>query len=74
MKQKRIRLSDQVRLAVGTASMSRYAICKAIGMDQSVMSRFMAGKGGLSMEVLDALAEVLNLELRPASKRARKNK
>jgi len=58
---KRAKLSDQVRRAVNQSGMSRYAICKAIGMDQSIMSRFMTGKGGLQMDSLDALADVLGL-------------
>jgi transcriptional regulator with XRE-family HTH domain len=61
------KLSDQVRRAVDDSSLSRYAICKAIGMDQSVMSRFMSGKGGLSMETLDALADLLNLQFKPTT-------
>jgi predicted XRE-type DNA-binding protein len=61
MEKKRVKLSAQVRQAVDDSSMSRYAICKAIGMDQSVMSRFMNGKGGLQQDSLDALADILGL-------------
>jgi transcriptional regulator with XRE-family HTH domain len=57
-------LTDQVRRAVNDSPLSRYAICKAAGIDQAVMSRFMAGKAGLSLKSLDALAEVLGLELK----------
>ena len=46
------------------SGMSRYSICKAISMEQSIMSRFMTGKGGLSMAKLDALAGLLGLELK----------
>ena len=35
--------------------MHPFCVCKAIGMDQAIMSRFMTGKGGLSMANLDAL-------------------
>jgi transcriptional regulator with XRE-family HTH domain len=55
------RFSDQIRDAVNASGMSRYAICKAIGFNQGAMSRFMAGKAGLSMEMLDLLAELLGL-------------
>ena len=57
------RFSDQVRRAVDGSGLSRYAICKAIGFNQGAMSRFMSGQGGLSMEVLDKLAELLKLEV-----------
>jgi transcriptional regulator with XRE-family HTH domain len=55
------RFSDQIRAAVDASGLSRYAICKAIGFNQGAMSRFMAGKGGLSMEMLDRLADLLGL-------------
>ena len=57
------RLSDQVRDAVNASGMSRYAIYKAIDFNQGAMSRFMSGKGGLSTEVLDRLAELLGLSV-----------
>jgi transcriptional regulator with XRE-family HTH domain len=57
------RLSDQIRAAVDTSGMSRYAICKAIELNQGAMSRFMSGKGGLAMDTLDRLAELLGLRI-----------
>ncbi len=57
------RLSDQVRAAVDRSSMSRYAICKAAQIDQSSLSKFMAGSVGLSMDSMDRLAEVLDLRI-----------
>jgi hypothetical protein len=67
------RLSGQVRDAVDGSGRSRYAICKAIGFNQGAMSRFMSGKGGLSTDVLDRLAELLGLEVvaRPDRDRGR---
>jgi predicted XRE-type DNA-binding protein len=59
----RVKLSEQVRQAVRKSGLSCYAICKAIGMSQSVMSRFMNGKGGLLQDHLDALADVLRLDI-----------
>ncbi len=69
---KRIRLSHQVRRAVDESAMSRYRICKVIDMDQAIMSRFMTGKGGLSMEKLDALVDLLGLDVVARKKRGRK--
>ena len=57
------RFSDQIRDAVDASGLSRYAICKAIGFPESSMSRFMTGKGGLSMDTLDKLAELLGLSV-----------
>ena len=45
------------------SGMSRYAIAKALGIAESTMSRFVNGKGGLSMEYVDKLAELLGLHI-----------
>lgn len=56
-------MSDQVRRAIESSGLSRYRICKDTGILQSVMSRFMNGQGMLSMEGLDALADLLDLNI-----------
>jgi transcriptional regulator with XRE-family HTH domain len=56
-----VRFSDQIRDAVNASELSRYRICAEIKLSQPAMSRFMAGRSGLSMEVLDRLAELLGL-------------
>ncbi len=53
--------SDQIRKAVEASGRSRYGICKAIGVAEATMSRFMNRKGGLSMASLDRLAELIGL-------------
>jgi plasmid maintenance system antidote protein VapI len=58
-----VKLSDQLRRAIDTAGMSRYAIAKAIGLDHSVMSRFMAGTSGLSVDTIDRLGKLLDLKI-----------
>jgi plasmid maintenance system antidote protein VapI len=55
--------SDQLRRAIDESGMSRYAVCKAIGVHQSTMSKFMNGKGGMSIEALDRLGELLGLHV-----------
>jgi hypothetical protein len=57
------KLSDQLRQAIDASVMSRYAVCKALNLDQGLMSRFMAGKAGLSVETIDKLGELLGLQL-----------
>ena len=77
MTHKRIRLTAQIRSAILASGWSRYMLCKAIGLSQSTMSRFMHGTGGLSSEMLDRIADVLDLSITagtpktpPARKRA----
>jgi transcriptional regulator with XRE-family HTH domain len=71
MARQRVKLSDQIRRAVDASGLSRYRICKKLGIAESTLSRFMSGQGGLSMEYLDALASLLNLSL-SAGKRPKK--
>lgn len=63
---------DQIRLAVDKSDLSRYAICKQLDIDQAMLSRFMAGKGGLSVQNLGRLADFLKLQVR--TEKARKGK
>lgn len=69
MGKKHNQLSDQIRRAVDASGMSRYAICKAVGINQAALSRFMSGKVGLQLSTLDALADMLKLELIPLQKK-----
>jgi transcriptional regulator with XRE-family HTH domain len=63
MSKKRVKLSDQIRRAVDASGLTHYRICKTLGIAESTLSRFMSGKGGLSMEYLDALADLLDLKI-----------
>jgi hypothetical protein len=64
-------LSDHLRRAIDECGRSRYAISCETGIDQATLSRFMRG-GGLSLNAVDKLVDVLNLEVRPRRK-ARKD-
>lgn len=67
-KRKRKRtMSDQLRQAIERSEQSRYAICKALDLDQGQLSKFMHGERGFSLEVVDRLCAYLNLELRSKS-------
>lgn len=67
------KLTDQLRTAIDNndAGMSRYAIAKAIDLDQSTLSRFMSGKAGLALATVDRLGELLGLELVATKKPAK---
>jgi cyanate lyase len=69
-KKRREELSQQLRQAVDTSGLSRYAVCKAIGLAQATMSRFMHGQGGLSLECVDALADLLDLNITTGKRRS----
>jgi plasmid maintenance system antidote protein VapI len=58
-----VALSQQLRDAIDASGMSRYRICKEIGLAESTMSRFMAGRRGLALTTVDRLGEVLGLRL-----------
>ncbi len=68
---KRAKLSDQVRQAVDSSGLTRYRIAKELGISEATMSRFMSGKGGLSMEYLDSLADLLHLDIRAPKQKSR---
>lgn len=64
--------TDQIRQAIDASGSSRYAVSKAIGLSESTMSRFMAGKCGLSCETLDKVGRLLNLRVVAVEQRAKK--
>ncbi len=57
------KLIDQIRQAVSKCGASQKALAHAAGMDKGALSRFVSGERGLSMENLDALADVLKLRI-----------
>ena len=66
---KRITLTDQLRQALETSGKSRYQIGQETGIDPATLCRFVQGKGGLSIDGLDRIADCLGLNLttdRPA--------
>ena len=66
-------VSETLRRAVERSGMSRYVIAKETGIAQSMLSRFVTGRRGLSLDAVDRLAAFLKLELvaRPARRKAR---
>ena len=66
------KLTDELRAAIDSSGMSRYAVAKAIGLDQSTLSRFMSRKAGLALDTVDKLGELLELHLVTAKKPAKR--
>ena len=59
----RMRLSEQLRRAIADSGYSQPRICEWIELDRAAMHRFMRGEGGLSLDVLDQLADLLCLDI-----------
>jgi hypothetical protein len=74
MARKPNKLSDQIRQAIDGCGQTRYQIWQATGVPQETLCRFMAGKAGLSMPVLDKLAEHLGLRIVADKPKAKKGK
>ncbi len=74
MKPRYVSISDQLRQVILDCGQTRYAICKATGIGQDVLSRFIHGERGLSMEVLDTLGEYLGLRIVADKPRPKKGK
>lgn len=71
-KGKSLTFSNQLREAIRSSEHSRYRISKMTGIDSALLSRFLAGKSGFSMESLDKLVEALELQIttkQPPNKR-----
>ena len=64
--------SDEVRRAVEDCGLSRYRICRELGIAESTLSRFMSGERGLTMKCLDSLAELLDLHVVAGNRPGRK--
>ena len=60
---RRDKLTDQIRRAIDESGVSRYRLWKETGIDQAVLSRFMAGKAGMTLKSLDVLADALELQV-----------
>jgi len=71
---KRKTFSDQLRNAIEQAPVTRYRVSQDTGISEGVLSRFVHGHVGLSVQSIDTLVEYLDLELVPHSKRTMKGR
>jgi hypothetical protein len=62
-------LEDQVRQAIERSGKSRYWLWKQTQIDQSALSKFVAGKAGLSVQSVNALLDALGLEVKLVKKK-----
>lgn len=60
---RRASISDQLRDAIATCGLSRYRIAKETGLQASALSRFASGERELSPQAVNAIGELLDLEL-----------
>lgn len=56
-------VTETLRRAIKQSGMSRYEIAKETGIAQSMLSRFVTARRGLSLGAVDRLAAFLKLEL-----------
>lgn len=59
----RISLADQIRKAIEASGRSDYELASNAGLAPSVVSRFVVGTRGLTLDSADRLCEVLGLHL-----------
>ena len=69
---RQIPFSDQIRKLIDDADETRYRIAVETGIDHAVMSRFMTGKGGLSMDSIDALSKYFGWTINADEKKRHK--
>jgi hypothetical protein len=65
--------TDRMRRLVETCGQTRYAIWKATGISEPILSRFVSGERSLSESSLDTLAEYLGWEV-TTKRRTKKGK
>ena len=62
---KRKTFSEQLRSAIECAPVTRYRISQDTGIAEGILSRFVHGHVGLSLDTVDMLVRYLDLELAP---------
>jgi ribosome-binding protein aMBF1 (putative translation factor) len=71
-------ISEVLKAAIESSGLTRYRISQESEIAESVLSRFVAGKAGLSLANVDRLCKCLNLRLtedpKPAETKTSKRK
>lgn len=63
MAKKPAKLSDQIRHLIETSDKTRYRIAQETGISEATLSRFVTGRGNLSMRALDLVGQSLGLKI-----------
>ncbi len=74
MKTKPTALTDQLRHFIEADELSRNELSRITGIDKSVLSKFVHGKCGLSMQSLDKIGETLSLQITKTTIPAKRRK
>ncbi len=69
MATERLDFEDQLRREIERCGLTRYRISKLTGIDTAVLSRFMSGKVGMSMDSIGCIFDAIDLEIGPRRKR-----
>jgi len=63
------KISEIIRQSVIDSGQSHYAIWQATGVDQAILSRWIAGERGVNAATLDKLADYLGLTVAKATRK-----
>ena len=64
-RRKKTLISEQLIEAIESSEMTRYRISQETGIAQSTLSEFVNGNRWLSLQNIDLVCELLDLELKP---------
>lgn len=64
----RKRIAEKIRSAIERSELTRAEISRRSGVDQAILSRFVNGTGGLTLESIERLAPVLGFDITTAAK------
>jgi transcriptional regulator with XRE-family HTH domain len=68
------RITTEIRNAIDQSGLSRYEISKRSGVSQAVLSRFVNGRGSLTLDSIELLAPVLGISITRTVSRRRTKK
>ena len=73
-KQRRQKLSNQIRRAIKDSGLTRYRISQETDIDEGTLCKFFNGQCGLSMKALDRLGDYLDLNITTRRKPSKKGR